>query len=122
AQMRKLIAWTVWNPTTRRPKRSGWIDERLIDRLVFDPATERLLIGEAAALRTDEIGEDGHLRPIPQEVLDAERAAKLAAIEPTEAELVIEALKKKHGLTAADLADARQDIQARRQAGTGKGS
>lgn len=102
-----LVKWTVWNPVTRRPKRSGQVEESLLDRILFNPDSERMLLGEEALLRQDEIGDDGKLRRIPQEVLDAERAAKLAAIEPDELAVLIEALKAKHGLTDADLAAAR---------------
>jgi hypothetical protein len=109
-----LIKWTVWNPVTRRPKRSGQVDETLLDRITFDPVNERMLIGEEAVLRLDEVSEDGQLRRLPQAVVDAEREAKLAAIEPTESEIVLEALLAKHGLTPADLSAAEARIKARR--------
>lgn len=106
----KLIPWTVWDAATRRPKRSGQIDEKLINTIGFNPLSERLLIGTEARLREDEIGEDDTIQALPQETVETERAARLSAAV-TETDIVLEALKAK--LTPGELAAAKQRLNSR---------
>jgi hypothetical protein len=112
-----LVKWTIWNPVTHRATRSGQVDESLLHLIPVDPATERLLVGEEANLREDEVTEDGGLpalRRRPQAVLDAEQAARVP-VDPTE--VLAEALKAKGiEVSKADLDAARTKIVGARQA------